>query len=85
MKSLARDYLELHEEIADLDVMIAAIVDKLAPELIKRNAVGYESASQLLSTAGDKSPTVKNRIRFCGVVRCQPVSPIFWKNEPLPT
>ena len=43
--------------------MIAAIVDELAPELIKRNAVGYESASQLLITAGDvavaeKSPTL---------------------------
>ncbi|EMW44571.1 hypothetical protein EC2731150_5260 [Escherichia coli 2731150] len=29
--------------------MIAAIVDELAPELIKRNAIGYESASQLLT------------------------------------
>lgn len=53
LKSLARRYLELHDEIADLDVMIAAIVDELAPELIKRNAIGYESASQLLITAGD--------------------------------
>ncbi len=52
LKSLARRYLELHDEIADLDVMIAAIVDELAPELIKRNAIGYESASQLLITAG---------------------------------
>ncbi|MCZ5740586.1 hypothetical protein O5290_31170, partial [Escherichia coli] len=42
---LARRYLELHDEIADLDVMIAAIVDELAPALIKRNAIGYESAS----------------------------------------
>ncbi|ABB64731.1 hypothetical protein SDY_P218 (plasmid) [Shigella dysenteriae Sd197] len=48
LKSLARRDLELHDEIADLDVMIAAIVDELAPELIKRNAIGYESASQLL-------------------------------------
>lgn len=32
LKSLARRYLELHDEIADLDVMIAAIVDELAPE-----------------------------------------------------
>ena len=29
LKSLARRYLELHDEIADLDVMIAAIVDEL--------------------------------------------------------
>mgnify|MGYP006908789499 FL=1 len=41
LKSLARSYLELHDEIADLDVMIAAIVDELAPELIKRNVIGY--------------------------------------------
>ena len=31
LKSLAPRYLELHDEIADLDVMIAAIVDELAP------------------------------------------------------
>ena len=30
-KSLARRYLELHDEIADLDIMIGAIVDELAP------------------------------------------------------
>lgn len=40
LKSLARRYLELHDEIADLDVMITSIVDELAPELIKRKAVG---------------------------------------------
>lgn len=28
LKSLARRYLELHDEIADLDVLIAAIVDE---------------------------------------------------------
>ncbi|GAB3338731.1 hypothetical protein GCM10027512_05750 [Chromohalobacter beijerinckii] len=46
LKSLARRYLELHDEIADLDVMIKAIVDELAPELVACMAVGYESASQ---------------------------------------
>ncbi|MGM0704273.1 MAG: IS110 family transposase, partial [Pseudomonadota bacterium] len=48
LKSLARRYLELHDEVADLDVMIKAIVDELAPELVSRTAVGYESAAQLL-------------------------------------
>jgi hypothetical protein len=50
LKSLARRYLELHDEIADLDIMITSIVDELAPELIKCKAVGYECASQLLIT-----------------------------------
>lgn len=53
LKSLARRYLELHDEIADLDIMIATLVKELAPDLIVRNAIGYESAAQLLLTAGD--------------------------------
>ena len=36
LKSLARRYLELHDEIADLDTMIGAIVDELAPDLVAR-------------------------------------------------
>ncbi len=47
LKSLARRYLELHDEIAHLDVMISVIVDELAPELITGKAIGYESAAQL--------------------------------------
>ena len=40
LKSLARRYLELHDEVAELDDMIEAIVKELAPELIARNSVG---------------------------------------------
>lgn len=36
LKSLARRYLELHDEIADLEVHMHAMVDELAPELIAR-------------------------------------------------
>ena len=36
LKSLGRRYLELHDEIADLDTMIGAIVDELAPSLVAR-------------------------------------------------
>src|SRR3954470_8334352 len=53
LKSLARRYLELHDEIADLDVMIGAIVDELAPNLVARNSIGHVGAAQLLLTAGD--------------------------------
>lgn len=70
LKSLARRYLELHDEIADLNVMIAAIVDEMAPELIKRNAIGYKSASQLLITAGDNPQRLRSEPGFaalCGV------------------
>ena len=53
LKSLARRYLELHDEIADLEVPMHALGDELAPDLLARPGVGYESAAQLIITAGD--------------------------------
>ncbi|HFT4564395.1 TPA: IS110 family transposase [Klebsiella pneumoniae] len=73
LKSLARRYLELHDEIADLDIMIASIVDELAPELIKRNAIGYESASQLLITAGDNPQRLQSEPGFAALCGVSPV------------
>ena len=69
LKSLARRYLELHDEIADLDVMITSIVDELAPELIRRKAVGYECASQLLITAGDNPQRLTSESGFAALPR----------------
>ena len=70
LKSLARRYLELHDEIADLDMMIGAIVQDLAPELIARNSIGSNSAAQLLLTAGDNPERLRSEASFaelCGV------------------
>ncbi|NYT79825.1 IS110 family transposase [Alcaligenaceae bacterium] len=72
-KSLARRYVELHDEIADLDVMIKAIVDELAPELVSRLGVGYESASQLLITAGDNPERVHSEAGFAALCGVSPV------------
>lgn len=68
LKSLGRRYLELHDEIADLDVMIASLVDELAPDLVSRPSIGYESASQLLLTAGDNSDRLQSEASH----RCVP-------------
>ena len=72
-KSLARRYLELHDEIADLDVMIAAIVDDLAPDLLERNSVGYQSASQLLITAGDNPERLRSEASFAALCGVSPI------------
>ncbi len=53
--------------------MIAAIVDELAPELIKRNAIGYESASQLLITAGDNPQRLRSESGFAALCGVSPV------------
>lgn len=52
LKSLARRHLELHDEIADLDAMISAIVDELAPNLV--DAVrGYEIDAEAAKPCND--------------------------------
>jgi len=72
-KSLARRYLELHDEIADLDVMISVIVDELAPELIAGKAIGYESAAQLLITIGDNPERLKSEASFAALCGVNPI------------
>lgn len=53
LKSLGRRYLELHDEMADLDAIIIPITNELAPALVARNSIGHGTAAQLLLTAGD--------------------------------
>jgi len=73
LKSLARRYLELDDEIADYDAMIKSLVDELAPELIERNAVGYDSAAQLLLTAGDNPERLHSEASFAALCGVSPI------------
>ena len=73
LRSLARRYLELHDEIADLDGMIRAIVDEFAPDLVARNAIGHESAAQLLLTAGDNVGRLHSEAAFAALCGVSPV------------
>ena len=70
MKSLARRYLELTDEITDLDELINPIVEALAPKLLERVGIGIEVAGQFLVTAGDNPNRMKSEAAFamlCGV------------------
>jgi len=73
LKSLARRYLELHDEIADLDTMIGTIVDELAPDLIARNSIGHSGAAQLLLTAGDNPERLRSEASFAALCGVSPI------------
>lgn len=73
LKSLGRRYLELHDEIADLDVMIGAIVDELAPDLVARNSIGHGAAAQLLLTAGDNAERLQSEASFAALCGVSPI------------
>ncbi len=70
LKSFGRRYLELTDEIADLDDLINPIVQALAPQLLERVGIGIEVAGQLLVTAGDNPDRLRSDAAFamlCGV------------------
>ena len=73
LKSLGRRYLELHDEIADLDAMIGAIVDELAPNLVARNSIGHIGAAQLLLTAGDNPERLRSEASFAALCGVSPI------------
>ncbi len=73
LKSLARRYLEVHDETAYLDVIIIAIVNDLAPELIAQNSIGHNSAAQLLLTAGDNPERLKSEASVAALCGVSPV------------
>jgi transposase len=53
IKKLARRYLALVAEIAELDTHLEPLVKATAPTLIAQLGIGVQSAAQLLVTAGD--------------------------------
>jgi transposase len=73
LKSLARRYLKLHDEIADLDSMIAAIVDELVPNVVTRNSIGHTGAAQFLLTAGGNPERMRSEASFAALCSVSPV------------
>lgn len=70
LRSMARRHRDLTVEIAELDGLIAPLVEEVAPDLLALNGVGYEVAGQLLVTAGQNPQRLRSEAAFamlCGV------------------
>lgn len=70
LRSIARRYQHLTDEIGELDNQLASLVATTAPNLIALNGVGTDVAGQLLVTAGDNPDRLRNEAAFahlCGV------------------
>ncbi|GEO18596.1 hypothetical protein MAE02_62920 [Microvirga aerophila] len=72
LKSLTRRYLELYDEIADLDTRIGAIVDELAPD-VARPSIRHTSAAEHLLTAGDNLERLRSEDSFAALCGVSPV------------
>src|SRR5918996_4499068 len=70
LRSVARRYQLLSEEIAELDEQLDRLVAKAAPELTALGGVGTDHAATLLTVAGDNPQRLKSEASFpslCGV------------------
>ena len=70
LRNLARRYLQLNEEIAELDRLLGGLVAEAAPQLLAELGIGTDTAGQLLITVGDNPDRVHSEAAFamlCGV------------------
>lgn len=70
LKRLAKRYVDLDDEVSELDDMIAAILADAAPLLVQLKCVGAQSAAQLMATVGDNPERLGSEASFampCGV------------------
>jgi transposase len=70
LRALARRWLALSAEIAELDEHLDALTAATAPTLVELNGVGTQTAAALLTAAGDNPQRLRSERSFaalCGV------------------
>ena len=70
LKRLAKRYVDLDDEVSELDEMIEAVLADAAPLLVKCSCVGPQSAAQPMVAVGDDPERLRSEAAFamlCGV------------------
>lgn len=73
LRSVARRWRFLYDEAKDLAAEAKKIINAIAPDLVARNGVGYETAGQLLVTAGDNPERLGTERSFAALCASTPV------------
>jgi hypothetical protein len=70
LRSVARRYQQLSEEMRDLDVQLSRLVTETAPDLVALGGVGTDTAATLLVAAGEDPKRLKSEAAFAHM--CDP-------------
>ena len=73
LRSAARRYRSLSEEIAELDAQLARLVAEVAPDLVALPGVGTDHAAALLMVAGDNPERLRSEASFASLCGVSPV------------
>lgn len=81
LRSLARRFNDLTDEIAELDALIKPLVNDTAPALAELIGVGTEIASAILVAAGDNPERLRNEATFAHLCGVAPIDASSGKQE----
>jgi transposase len=73
LRSVARRYQALSEEIAALDAQLERLVAEAAPRLVSLPGVGTNHAATLLVLAGDNPQRLRSEVSFASLCGVSPV------------
>lgn len=84
LSSLARRWLDLHEEIKIHSRQLKAQTKALAPRLVEAVGIGLDIGAEMLVTAGDNNDRVRSEPALCQTLRHQPMPRIAAAGEHRP-
>jgi transposase len=73
LRSLARRWLELHEEIKNHSRHLKTQTKAAAPRLVEAVGIGLDIAAEMLVTAGDNSDRVRSESAFAKLCGASPI------------
>jgi len=73
LRSLAKRWLILDEEIKELNGMIEALVLGRAPHLLDEFGIGVDTAAEILIVAGDNPERIKSEAAFAKLAGISPI------------
>ena len=73
LASLARRYLDLHEEIKTHTRHLKTLVAATAPAMTERFGVGFDTAAEMLITAGDNTDRIRSEAAFAKLCGACPI------------
>jgi transposase len=73
LRSVARRYEALSEEISELEAHLDSLVAEAAPELVSLPGIGTDSAATLLIVAGDNPKRLGSEASFASLCGVSPI------------
>jgi transposase len=73
LRSVARRYEALSEEISQLEAHLDRLVARVAPELVSLAGIGTDNAATLLIVAGDNPKRLRNEASFASLCGVSPI------------